>query len=399
MSEKSGIIETAQAAAADCKELEYLAELFEGGFPRSTKKDFVGAFEEAFVRKFQTRYAISQVNGTATLHSALAAAGIGAGDEVIVPPLTMASTSLAVLHVNATPVFADVDPETFTIDPHSVAEKISANTKAIIPVALYGLAADMDPIMALARKHSLLVIEDAAQCFLGRYHDRIVGTIGHIGSWSFQNSKHMTCGEGGMVVTDDRDLAEKIRRFTSLGYGLVGAEPGASKIDKRTIVSPRFERHVDIGFNYRLSEICAAVLLAQLEKLDYFVEMRRATAAAFDEVVSSCSWLTPQRTPVGYGHSYWAYTVKIDPDCEPDRWEQFYDQFIQRGGEGFYGAWRLTYREPLFRTGQYGDFPDGMCPVAESVQPRLMQFKTNYYDRDEIDRQAEALDKTIRHFK
>lgn len=397
--ENVNIADEAKALAVNSNELKYIAELFDSGYPGTTTKNFVGLFEEAFAEKFQSTYAITHVNGTATLHSALAARGIGHGDEVIVPPLTMASTSLAVLYTQATPVFADVDPETFTLNPESVRGKITPRTKAIIPVALYGLAPDMDPIMDLANQHNLLVIEDAAQCFLGKYHQRMVGTIGHVGSFSFQNSKHMTCGEGGIVITSDADLAEKIRRFTSLGYGLVGADAGCSRIDKRKLVNPQFERHVDLGYNYRLSEICAAVLLAQLEKLDHFVDMRRATATAFDEVVSSCPWLSPQKTPTGYHHAYWAYTVKIDPSCGTDMWQNFYDKFVEFGGEGFYGAWKLTYQEPLFKSGDYGDYDDGLCPVAERIQPYLMQFKTNYSDIEQINFQAEALDKTIRTFK
>jgi perosamine synthetase len=399
MQETLESIEKAQELGLNGKELRYVAELFQSGYPGTPNKDFVGLLEETFARKFGSQYAISHVNGTATLHSALVAGGVGPGDEVIVPPLTMASTALAVLYTQARPVFADIDPETFTIDPRSIAEKITPETKAIIPVSLYGLAPDMDPIMALADKHNLLVVEDAAQCFLGSYRGRTVGSIGHVGSFSFQNSKHMTCGEGGIVITSDKALAGKIRRFTSLGYSLVGAEPGASKIDKRQIVNPRFERHVDLGFNYRISEILAAVALAQLENLDNAVALRRAAAQAFDEVVSRCSWLIPQKIPDDCHHAFWSYAVKIAPDRAEDLWQQFYDRFIEFGGEGFYGAWRLTYTEPIFRSGRYGVHEQGICPVAERIQPRLMQFKTNYWDTEEIARQAEALDKTIRHFK
>ena len=378
------------------KELQYVKEVLESGFPGSSTVNFTDKLEAAFAKKFNCEYALTFTNGTATLHAALAAAGVGPDDEVIVPPLTMSATSLAVLFQDAKPVFADIDPETWTIDPVSIKKRITQRTKAIIPVAIYGLSPDMDPIMHIAKEHNLVVIEDDAQCFLGRYKDKIVGSIGHISSFSFQNSKHMTCGEGGIVTTNDEKLAEDMRRFSSLGYGLVSAKPGHSKIDKKDIVHPSFKRHVSLGYNYRLSEICAAVLMAQLERLDEFVAARQKVAKAFDQVVRNCSWLKPQKVPSGYEHSYWAYTVMLDGD-EAGMWDKFYDKVIEYGGDWFYGAWGLTYSEPMFQSGDYGVYEKGICPVAENIQPRLIQFKTHYGDQDTIDRQVEALDKTIKY--
>jgi perosamine synthetase len=381
------------------REFEYVRELLDSGFPGSANVSFLARLETAFAKKFDCQYAISHANGTATLHSALAAVGVQPGDEVIVPPLTMASTSLAVLHQGAVPVFADIDPNTFLIDPKSIAQRISPRTRAIITVALYGLSPDMDPIMDLARRHGLAVIEDDAQCFLGRYKGRMVGSIGDLASFSFQNSKHMTCGEGGMVTTNHMEYADRVARFASLGYGLVSAGAGKSKIDKRAIRRPSFKRHVSLGFNYRMSELCAAVSLAQLERLDEFVAWRKRSAAALDEVVRPCSWLRAQRVGKEYEHSYWAYTAKLEGGNDGVSWDEFSDKFEEFGGEGFYGAWSLTYLEPFFQDGSLGrKYEPGICPVAEETQPRLMQFKTNQGDQETIDRQAEALAKTIRHF-
>jgi perosamine synthetase len=231
------------------KEYQYVAQLLDSGFPGSAHVHFTARLEAAFAQAFGCRYAISHANGAATLHSALAGVGVAPGDEVIVPPLTMASTSLAVLHQGAVPVFADIHPDTFVIDPQSIRARITPRTRAIITVALYGLSPDMDPIMALAREHALAVIEDDAQCFLGRYKGRIAGSIGDLASFSFQNSKHITCGEGGMVTTNNQDYADRVARFASLGYGLVHAGAGKSKIDKRAILHPSFKRHVSLGYN------------------------------------------------------------------------------------------------------------------------------------------------------
>ena len=382
----------------DDLEYAYLRELLESGFPDgSAQANFVGRLERRFAEKFGTRFAVSFANGTATLHAALVAAGVRAGDEVIVPPLTMASTSLAVLHANAVPVYADIDGRTFNISPSSIAERVTSRTKAIVTVALYGLSPDMDAIIPIARRNGLAIIEDDAQCFLGTYKGRTVGTLGDIASFSFQNTKHMTCGEGGMVITDNDEYADAMARFASLGYGLVTAQPGKSKIDRRAIVHPSFKRHISLGFNYRLSELCAAFALAQLEKLEELVAKRQAAARAFDNVVSHCSWLTPQHTPAEYGHSYWAYVVRLNSE-HGVTWQQFFDKYVELGGEWFYGAWSLTYLEPLFQKCFSGRYPRGLCPVAERIQPQLIQLKTNYGDAAEVALQADVLERTIRYF-
>lgn len=381
-----------QSWRIDEREINNITALLTGGFPGSQNRNFTGELEAAFAEKFNCRYAVTFANGTATLHAALVAAGVKPGDEVIVPPLTMASTSLAVLQAGATPVYADIDPETFLLAPAAVEAAVTPKTRALLPVSLYGLPADFDALNAIARNHHLAVIEDDAQCFLGYCRGRIAGSCGDMASFSFQNSKHMTCGEGGIVVTSDAGFAEKLRRFSSLGYGCVSAAPGKSKIDKSILVRPDFIRHTDFGFNYRMSELCSAVALAQLEKLELFVAWRKKCAAAYAEAIAGVSWLVPQRTPEGFENSYWAYTVRLaDPEI---RWSDFYDKFRESGGEGFYGAWRLTYTEPCFQTlGLRHD-----CPNAEAIQPRLMQFKTNYGDEASLTGQAKALAETVRYF-
>ena len=166
-------------------EREYVLDVLDGQFKTSQGAVYMTKFENAFSDKFKSKFSISHVNGTATMHSALEASGVGCGDEVIVPPLTMSATSLAVLHANATPIFADID--TFVIDVKSIEEKITERTKAIITVALYGLSPDMDPIMDIAKKYNLVVIEDNAEAFLSYYKGRLVGTLGHAASFSFQS--------------------------------------------------------------------------------------------------------------------------------------------------------------------------------------------------------------------
>lgn len=387
-------------------ELKYVREVLETEFRSSQGSMMMRRLEEAFGKRFGAKYAISFVNGTATMHAALEAWGIGPGDEVIVPPLTMSATTFAVLQANATPVFADVDPRTFQISAQSIAERITPRTRAIITVALYGLSPDMDPIMKLADEHGLKVMEDNAQCFLGTYKGRIAGTVGHCASFSFQSSKHMTSGEGGMVITNDLQLAETTRKVQSLGYAGVGATKG--KITKRDIQDPEYSRHVTVGWNYRMPELCCAVALAQLENLDELVLRRREAAKRFTEAAADHPWLRPQYVPEGYVNSYWTWAAVLDrPDIG---WREFRDRFLSLGGDGIYAAWKLTYLEPMFQElnllgreryiseENRKNYAPGSCPVAERLQPRLLQFKTNYWDPAKGKAQAAILRRTLESF-
>jgi perosamine synthetase len=365
-------------------------------------------FEEAFAKRFNSKFAISFVNGTATMHAALEAWGVGPDDEVIVPPLTMSATTFAVLQANATPIFADIDPATFQISASSIEACITPRTRAIITVALYGLSPDMDPIMKLAKKYNLLVIEDNAECFLGTYKNKTVGTLGHCASFSFQSSKHLTSGEGGIIITNDPDFAEKIRRVQSLGYSGVSATKG--KINKLDIQDPNYSRHVSMGWNYRMAELCCAVALAQLENIDNLVDSRIRVANLFNQaILGHEEWFIPQKVGADYTHSYWTWVAKInDPNIS---WYQFRDRFIEFGGDGIYAAWKLTYLEPMFldmnllgrerfiSSENKLKYKKGLCPVAESLQPQLVQFKTNYWDYDLAKKQAAILSKTLASLK
>jgi len=388
-------------------ELIYLQEVLSTEFRSSSGSTFMRRLEQAFAKRFGSTYAISFVNGTATMHAALEAMGIGPGDEVIVPPLTMSATTFAVLQANATPVFADVDIETFQIDPASIAKCITPRTKAIITVALFGLSPDMDPIMALASKHELKVIEDNAECFLGEYKGRIVGTIGHCSSFSFQSSKHLTSGEGGIVLTEDHELAENIRKVQSLGYAGVGAT--TARITKRDIQDPSYSRHVTMGWNYRMPELCCAVALAQTENIDTLVQRRIDIASIFtDATCDFHDWFVPQKTGPEYVNTYWTWVCRNEHPSVS--WQTLRDTFLANGGHGVYAAWKLTYLEPMFENltllgrerfispDNIAKYKVSLCPVAEHLQKRLMQFKTNYWDISQAHEQAEILRKTLKQF-
>lgn len=391
---------------------KYVNEVLDYGFHNVTSTGFGCRLEKEFTTKFGVKYAILHANGTATMHSALIAAGVGVGDEVIVPGRTMASTALVALYVNAIPIFADIDADTFTISIEDIRRKITPRTKAIIPVAIDGLASDMDPIMEIAKEHNLTVIEDDAQCFLGYYKDKLVGTIGDFASFSFQGSKHMTCGDGGILTTNDSNLAIKARRAAVLGYSTISADPGSHGIPEEIRCMPSFARHTEIGYNFRMPEIAAAAALGDLERIDELVEMRKESAKLIELVVADCSWMTPQKTPDGYVHSYWCYTVKLEEGA-PD-WLEFRKKFVDIHGDGFYASPLPLNLEPVFielrkKVAEYPkrypqwagllpDYSQVRLPVLEDIQTRMVQFKTNHYSLNKAKKHADALAKTIAFF-
>ncbi|MEM1538344.1 MAG: DegT/DnrJ/EryC1/StrS family aminotransferase [Candidatus Nezhaarchaeales archaeon] len=249
-------------------------------------------FEECFASFIGVRYAVAVSSGSAALHAALLAAGVKPGDEVIVPAFTFPATANMVLMAGAKPVFADISTETYNIDLESVKKLISARTKAIIPVHLYGLPADMDPVMELAEEHGLMVIEDAAQAHGAKYKGRYTGTLGHMACFSFYPSKIISTGEGGMVTTNDEELALKLRSIRTHGQ-VKGFD---SKI---------------LGHNYRMPEIEAAIGLVQMKRLPGFLEARRRNAKLLTEGLSDLDELKLPVEPPGLNHCWYLYTVRL----------------------------------------------------------------------------------------
>nr|WP_294795227.1 DegT/DnrJ/EryC1/StrS family aminotransferase [uncultured Mucilaginibacter sp.] len=383
-------------------EKKYIIEVLDNEFNTSKNSVFGNRLEAAFSDLLGVGYSIAHVNGTATMHTALAALGVKPGDEVIVPPLTMSSTALAVLQNGSVPVFADVDLETFNISADSIVEVITPKTKAIITVALYGLSPDYDAILKICKEKGIYLIEDNAECFLSYYKGKMVGAFGDFSSFSFQASKHLTCGEGGMLCTNNEEFADKARKFSSLGYAGVSAKQG--KITRNDIQDPQYSRHVSLGFNYRLSEGNAAIALGQLERADELVNNRIEVAKMFDEAISGSTLVTKQVTPVDCINSYWSYSIVLNTENPETDWYKFRDVFQQNGGDGFYAAWKLSYFEPLFLNdiqhmpGVWQKYSSGLCKNAEYLQPRMIQMKTNYWDLSEAMQQAEILRKTINKF-
>ncbi len=260
----------------------------------------VQEFEQAFASKFGARHALATCNGVTALHLALAALGVGPGDEVIVPAHTFIGTAIPVLMANAVPVFVDVSLETFNIDPAKIEAAITERTKALLPVHLNGLAADLDAILALAEKHGLPVIEDACQAHGGTYKGRTLGTLGRIGAFSFFEDKVITTGEGGMLITDDPALHEQARSLRSYGEAPVAS------------LGERKYEHVALGFNYRMGALNAAVGLGQLPRLEAMVEKRNRNAAYLRRGLEGVAGILPPKELPGCRHAYYKFVCRID---------------------------------------------------------------------------------------
>ena len=368
------------------------------------------ALEKEFAKHFNSKYAIAMNSGTATLHAALEAVGVGFGDEVICPAITVIMNTTTIWQCNAIPVYADIDPETLLINPEDIERKITDKTKAIVVVSLYGLPCDMERINQISTKYNIPVIEDHAQCFLGEYKGEIAGVSNAFSSWSFENVKHLSCGEGGILLTNEEEYARLARKVGGHGYKNLSADGGKIKFNKETTVQdPGYKRHDEFGINYRLSEFSAAIALAQLEDMKNKVDRRKAVASLFLEEIESCDFLVPQKVPSDRVHSY--YTLGLLYEQEKNNghtWQEFRDKYVELGGDNFYAAWSIPYFEPVVFEKKYVKrcpdiykdihYEKGICPVAESLQPKIMQFKTNYRDITIAKEKAKVLRKTIAYF-
>lgn len=291
------------------EELEALKDPLSSGW--LTQGPQVRRFEEAFAKSVGAPHAVSCTSCTTALHLALAGFHIGPGDEVIVPSFTFVASANAVEYTGAKPVFVDIQLDTFNIDAARVRAAVTARTKAIMPVHLFGLAADMTPVLDIAREHGLKVIEDAACGAGSRYHGKAAGTIGDAGCFSFHPRKVITTGEGGMVVTSDRGLAERLTILRSHGAAVSDLErhKGAG------FALPSYDR---IGFNYRMSDLQAAVGVVQLGRLEWITAERRRRAQRYTDALSTLAGMTCPIEPAGYVHVYQSYVTLVTSPLSRD---------------------------------------------------------------------------------
>ena len=328
------------------EEIKAVAEVLRSGY--YVQGPNVRKLEEKFAEYIGTKYAIATNSGTSALHIALAAAGIGTGDEVIVPALTFFSTATSVIHNNAIPIFADIDSEIYCLDPNDMEKRITDKTKAVIPVHLYGHPAEMDSIMEIAEARNLLVIEDAAQAHGAEYKGKKVGSIGHVGCWSFFATKNMTTGEGGMITTNDSDIAEKARIIRSHGM--------TSRDD-----------HVVLGYNYRMNEISAAIGLVQLSKLDKLNELRTKNSMYLLKRLKGVEWLNLPRIKPYVKHAFFWCPVRVDEEKVGMKTKDLRAKLRERGVEVRHRYVAPLYKQPML--------------LNKNAYPKKCPFSCPFYGR------------------
>ena len=336
------------------KELEYIEAVLNSENWSSVAGSWNQVMEQYLADKFGVKHAVAFNSGTSTLHAALEACGVKEGDEVISPALTVIMDTTATIHANAIPVYVDIDPRTFTMDPNDLQKKITDKTKAIIVVSLYGLPCDMDPIMKIANDNNIPVIEDNAQCFMSRYKGKLTGTFGDVASYSFENTKHLSCGEGGMIVTDNEEIAEMCRKIAGHGFKNLRAEEGRIRLNSEIFQNPDYKRHSDLGWNYRMPEFNAAIALAQLENAKKLQQLRVDSASIFLEVIQEADFLIPQKIPENTTHSFYTLGVLYKgKESIGVSWQDFRKAYVESGGDGIYGAWSIPYLEPVMLEKKY----------------------------------------------
>jgi dTDP-4-amino-4,6-dideoxygalactose transaminase len=329
----------------------------------------VHEFEAEFARYVEAKHALATSSCTAALHLAMVASGVGAGDEVITTPMTFCATANAILHTGATPVFADCQRESMNIDPAAIEAAITSRTKAIVPVHFAGRPADMDAITAIARRHNLLVIEDAAHAIESRYHGRKIGSIGHLTCFSFYVTKNMTTGEGGMVTTNDAALAEKIRVL-----GLHGLSA-----DAWNRFSDAGYRHYDVvwpGFKYNLTDIAASLGLSQLPKLGGWLKRREELWHRYDQEFAGLPLTTPAAPAPDTLHARHLYTILLDAKGPLSRDAFMAEMHRRQIGTGVH--YRALHVHPYyrdrwnFRPEQFPTaFAIGQSTVSLPLMPKL----------------------------
>jgi len=349
----------------------------------------IAEFEEAFAARLGARHAISFSSGTAALHAAAFTAGLKAGDEAITSPLTFVATANCVLYQGAVPVFGDVSPDTLNLDPEQAACRITSRTRAILPVDYAGHPADLAPILDLAQRHGLVVIEDASHALGAEYQGRPVGSLAHMTVFSFHPVKHITTGEGGMVTTDDAKFAETLRRFRNHGI--------SSDARQRQSAGQWHYEMVLLGFNYRLTDIACALGIQQLKKLEANLSRRRQIAERYTSAFRQMSEVMAPLVRPDVNPAWHLYPIRIDrAKLTADRGQVF--KALRAENIGVNVHYIPVHRHPYYAE-RFG-YRGGEYPVAEDAYERLISLPMFHGMSDQdVEDVIRAVEKVVSHFR
>jgi dTDP-4-amino-4,6-dideoxygalactose transaminase len=376
------------------EEMAALKEVVEGQeLWRGTDGNFVARFEDAFGRHVGRRYVLAVNSGTSANETALAACGVGPGDEVIVSPCSFIASSLSAVALGAVPVFADVDPRNLILTAEGVEAALTPKVRAVVVVHLWGIPADMHPIMEVARRHQLAVVEDCAQAYDVYYRGQMAGTFGDVACYSLQQSKHITSGEGGLVTTDDPEAYARAVLYANCGmpwyrYGLDAPHP-------EPVAGLPTRGHFAFGHNYRMTELQGAVAWAQLAKIDAFNARRAEIVAAIEQELGSAPGIRLAHCPPDSKPNYWAYPASLDPERTK----------LTTADLGLPRYNEINYLEPVYQRMQqerrtalgyplpdYVSYAAGTCPQAEEGARRLFTLWAHPTgDPAELRREARAI--------
>jgi perosamine synthetase len=352
-------------------EEKYLVECIRTGWI-SSEGPFIKKFEEQFAARLGRKYGVAVSNGSVALDAAVVALGLGLGDEVIMPTFTIISCAAAIVRAGAVPVVVDCDPATWNMDVAQVEARITPRTKAIMVVHIFGLPMDMDPLLALARKHSLKVIEDAAEMHGQTYKSKPCGGFGDISTFSFYPNKHITTGEGGMIVTDDPALAEKCRSLRNLCF----------KPEQRFV-------HDELGWNFRMTNLQAALGVAQLQRLDEFVQIKRRMGARYTNLLTGTPGIQLPLAHTAYADNiYWVYGMVLDDSVPFDAKEAM--TRLGKLGIGTRPFFWPMHEQPVFK--KMGLFAGESYPVAERIARRGFYIPSGMaLTNEQLERSAAAV--------
>jgi perosamine synthetase len=323
----------------------------------------VSEFEQAIADYVGAEYAVAVNSGTAALHAAMYAVGVGPGDEVILPPMTFVATANCIVYQGATPVFADIEPDTLLINPAEVESKITERTKAIIAVDYAGQPCDYNELRRIAERNNLVLVADACHSIGAQFNGRNVGTLADLSVFSFHPVKHITTGEGGMVVTENAKFAERMRKFRNHGISMDSRQRADHGI--------WYYEMEDLGYNYRITDFQCALGLSQLKNLPAFLERRRQIAARYNEFFSGLKQFKPLKLREDVLHAYHLYVVKTRYHIPNLGRAKFFEKMREKG-VNVNVHYIPVHMQPFYRK-HFNTYP-GLCPVAETVYERILSF-------------------------